>query len=165
MKDIKKQLKKDSKDIEEKLNQSKKLAEEYLNDLQRLKAEFENYQKRIDKEKFEFMKFASESLILKLLNVLDDFERALENKPDNEFSKGVELILKNFKDVLEKEGVKIIEAKEFDPYKHEAIAHEEGEQNKVLEIFQKGYALHDKIIRPTKVKVGIKKDNGGKKNE
>ena len=162
MKDIKNKLKKDSKDIEKELNQSKKLAEDYLNDLQRLKAEFENYQKRIDKEKTEFMKFASEKLILKLLTVLDDFERALENKPNDEFSKGVELILKNFKDVLEKEGVKVIEAKTFDPYKHEAIAHEEGEQNKILEEFQKGYALHDKIIRPAKVKVGV---NGGKKNE
>jgi len=161
MKNIKNKLKKDSKDIEKELNQSKKLAEDYLNDLQRLKAEFENYQKRIDKEKTEFMKFASEKLILKLLMVLDDFERALENKPNDEFSKGMELILKNFKNVLEKEGVKVIEAKTFDPYKHEAIAHEEGEENKILEEFQKGYALHDKIIRPTKVKVGV---NGGRKN-
>lgn len=159
---IKKNLKKDSECLEKELNQSKKLAEEYLNDLQRLKAEFENYQKRIDKEKNEFMKFASEKLILKLLNILDDFERALENKPDDEFSKGVELILKNLKKVLEDEGVKSLQAKTFDPYKHEAIAHEEGEQDKILEEFQKGYSLHDKIIRPTKVKVGI---NGGKKNE
>ncbi|MBL7147470.1 MAG: nucleotide exchange factor GrpE, partial [Nanoarchaeota archaeon] len=53
----------------------------------------------------------------------------------------------------------------FDPHKHEAIAHEEGEDNKILEEFQKGYILHEKVIRPTKVKVGIKKEDGGKQNE
>lgn len=173
-KNIKKELKKDSKELEKELNENKKLAEEYLDNLKRLKAEFENYQKRIEKEKSEFAKFASESLILKLLNILDDFERALKNKPDDEFAKGMELILQNLKKILEDEGVKMIEAKgSFDPYKHEAVAHEECEENKILEEFQRGYLLHDKVIRPTKVKVGIKKevdnklkqDNGGNKNE
>ena len=163
---VKKKLKKDSECLEKELDQSRKLAEEYLNDLKRLKAEFENYQKRIDKEKIDFIKFASENLILKLLNILDDFERALEKKPNNEFSKGVEMILNNLKKVLEGEGVKAIKSKEkFDPYEHEAIAHDEGEENKILEELQKGYALHEKVIRPVKVKVGIKKDTGGNKNE
>ncbi|MBU2634568.1 MAG: nucleotide exchange factor GrpE [Nanoarchaeota archaeon] len=152
MSKIKKQLEKDIKKPKE-----NNLAEEYLNDLKRLKAEFENYQKRTEKEKIEFCKYASESLILKLLNTLDDFERALENSPNDDFAKGVNLILTNFKKILEQEGVKLIKETHFNPYKHEALAHEEGEENKILEEFQKGYTLHDKTIRPSKVKVGKKK--------
>ena len=171
-KTIKEELKKDSESLGKESDKSKQLADEYLNDLKRLKAEFENYQKRIEKEKTEFMKFSSETLIIKLLNIMDDFERALKNKPDDEFSKGIDLILKNLKKILEDEGVKVIKDKDyFDPYNHEAIAHEEAEENKILAVFQKGYTLHDKTIRTAKVKVGIKKeeiknkDNGGNKNE
>ena len=156
--------KKDSKpkeDIQKLLEEETKLKEEYLDNLKRLKAEFENYQKRIDREKIEFIKYAKEDLILNLLEILDNFERALCNCKDDEFSKGINLIFKQLKDLLEKEGIKEIEKLEkFDPEKHEALIAEKGEEGKILEELQKGYILHNKIIRPAKVKVGR-----GEKNE
>tara|TARA_Y100000034_G_scaffold135951_1_gene209968 strand:- start:1032 stop:1487 length:456 start_codon:yes stop_codon:yes gene_type:complete len=141
---------------DQKLKKPKKdLAKEYLNDLQRLQAEFQNYQKRIQQEKQDFIKYAKEDLILNLLNILDNLEKALENKDNKE---GIELIYKQLKETLEKEGVKEIEEDIFNPEKHEVISTEEGEENKILEEFQKGYTLHDKTIRTSKVKVG----KGGK---
>jgi len=140
--------------IKELLEQEKKLKEEFLNDLKRLQAEFENYKKRIEKERLEFIKYAKHDLILKLLEILDNFERSLKNNKDN----GIELIFKQLKKTLEKEGVKEINEQHFNPEKHEVISIGEGEENKILEEFQKGYMLHDKIIRTSKVKVG----KGGK---
>ena len=136
-------------------NQPKgKKAKEYLDTLQRLQAEFENYQKRVSKEQINFMKYAKEELILKLLDVVDNFERA------NVRDEGVKLIEKQFKNILKQEGVSEVEAKTFDPNFHEAILTEECDKKEgvVLEVLQKGYKLHDKVIRPTKVKVagGIK---------
>ena len=150
--------KKDSKpkeDIQKLLEEETKLKEEYLDNLKRLKAEFENYQKRIDKEKIDFIKYAKEDLVINLLEILDNFERALSNCKDDEFSKGVSLIFKQLKELLEKEGVKEIEKLEnFDPEKHEVLLTDEGEEGKVLEELQRGYTLHNRIIRPAKVKVG-----------
>src|SRR3989344_37672 len=127
--------------IKELLEQEKKLKEEFLNDLKRLQAEFENYKKRIEKERLEFIKYAKHDLILKLLEILDNFERSLKNNKDN----GIELIFKQLKKTLEKEGVKEINEQHFNPEKHEVISIGEGEENKILEEFQKGYMLHDKI--------------------
>ena len=93
--------------IKELLEQEKKLKEEFLNDLKRLQAEFENYKKRIEKERLEFIKYAKHDLILKLLEILDNFERSLKNNKDN----GIELIFKQLKKTLEKEGVKVITRK------------------------------------------------------
>lgn len=145
------------KNLEEEKEQFKKLSEEYLNDLKYLKAEFENYQKRIEQEKQEFQKYASISLIKKLLNILDNFELALKNKKeDNEFTQGIILIQKQIQKILEEENIKEIKAlnQDFDPFKHEAIDCIDGEENKIIEEVQRGYLIHDKIIRPSKVKVG-----------
>ncbi len=152
--------------MKEKTSKKKNLAEEYLNDLKRIQAEFENYQKRIEQEKLIQQRRESldskQDLILKLIEILDNFERAVSNKNNNEeFQEGINLIHKQLKETLEKESVKQIKEDYFDPNIHEVISTEEGEENKILEEFQKGYTLHDKTIRTSKVKVG----KGGNKNE
>ena len=141
---------------------------ELTDTLQRLQAEFENYKKRIDKESAEFVKFAEEDMIKSLLPILDNFELALKNhQSPQEFYKGVELIYAQFFQMLEDKGIIVIECKgcKFDPYKHEALLAVESseDENKVLEELEKGYLLHDKVIRHAKVKIAKKKcDQGGK---
>lgn len=134
------------------------LAEEYLNRLQRLQADFENYRRRITKEKEEFHKYASESLICSLLPILDNFERAIAAGEGENLLSGVEMIFRQLKEILEKEGLCSIEAvkTEFDPNRHEAVMTVENDDypdNTVIEEFQKGYLLKDKVIRPAMVKV------------
>lgn len=131
--------------------------------LQRLQAEFENYKKAIEKQYENLRKYASECLIIKLLPILDSFELAFRNKDisKEEFLKGIELIYSQFYNVLHSEGLKPIEAlgKSLDPYKHEVLLKEESDKdNIVLEELQKGYMLNDKVIRHTKVKIGVKKE-------
>ena len=148
-----------TEELQKQLDEETKLKEEYLNDLKRVQAEFQNYQKRIKQENIEFMKYAKQELILELLDILDNFEIAVKNKKNSEeFSKGVDMIIKQLKETLEKEGVKQIKEQYFNPEKHEVISTEEGEENKILEEFQKGYMLNGRVIRASKVKVG----KGGK---
>lgn len=143
------------------LEEAQSKAEEYYNHLQRLKAEFDNYRKRTQREKEETAKYASERIILALLPVLDNFERAIDssrtNKDFESFSQGIAMILKQFNKVLEDEGLKAIEAvgKEFDPNIHDALLKEESDKgdNIILEEIQKGYYLKDKVLRASKVKV------------
>jgi len=129
--------------------------------LKHVQADFENYKKRVEKEKKEYMTFAKEELISRLLPLLDNFELAIQNKNNQEeFIKGTELIFAQFIDLLEKEGLSIIDTKDkkFDPYKHEALMAEESdkEENMILEEFQKGYTLNNKVVRPSRVKVSKK---------
>tara|TARA_Y100000310_G_C20509428_1_gene728069 strand:- start:498 stop:965 length:468 start_codon:yes stop_codon:yes gene_type:complete len=138
--------------------QLEKEVKEYLEKLQRLQAEFENYQKRTEIEKQDIIKYSKKDLILNLLEILDNFERALENKDNQE---GIQLIYKQLKETLEKENIEQIKEETFNPEKHEVISTGEGKENIILEEFQKGYTLHDKTIRTAKVKVG----KGGKTNE
>lgn len=129
--------------------------------LQRLQAEFENYKKRADKECLQLRKYAVEDFIKKLLPILDSFEMALKNTNDAEkFRKGVELIFAQLYQTLEQEGLKKIESlsRKFDPYRHEVLLNEKSdkEDDTVLEELQKGYMLHDHVIRTAKVKVSSK---------
>lgn len=131
--------------------------------LQRLQAEFENYKKRVDKEKQEFCKLANAEFVSKLLPILDSFELALNNKDKEEdFIKGVELIYSQLFDVLEKQGLRPIQAlgRKFDPYSHEALLQQESdkEDNLVLEELQKGYMFNNKLVRTSKVKISKKLD-------
>ncbi len=147
--------------LQKELEESQAKAEEYYQHMQRLKAEFDNFRKRTQKEKEEAAKYASERMILSLLPVLDNFERAVESSRNNKdfesLSQGIEMILRQFHKVLEDEGLKTIEAvsQEFDPNLHEALLREESDQgeNFVLEELQKGYYLKDKVLRPSRVKV------------
>ena len=125
--------------------------QEYLEQMQRIQAEFENFQKRTQKEHSENIKNANEDLITKLLEILDSFELALKHTED----KGIKLIYSELYSLLQKEGLKSIEAKgKFDPNIHEALIQEEGESDgEIIEELQKGYKLNDKLIRASKVKI------------
>lgn len=152
----------------EKIDKKDEQIKDLTETLQRLQADFENYKKRIEKENQDFIKLSKKELIIKLLPILDSFSLAFANKCNGEeFIKGMELIFSQFVQTLEDEGLKAIVAKgeKFDPYKHEALLAEEGdEDNIVLEELQKGYTLNDTIIRHTKVKIskkGVKDDKKG----
>ncbi len=136
-----------------------------LNDkLLRLTAEFDNYRKRTLKEKADLIKTAGEDIIVNILPVLDNFERALKASEDAKDVKaireGIELIYNNFKDFLKQRGLKEIEAveQELDTDKHEAItkipAPKEELKGKIVDVVEKGYSLNDKVIRFAKVVVG-----------
>lgn len=125
----------------------------------RLMADFQNYKKRVEKEKSDIYSYANEKLVIELLNVLDNFERALEHEgEDKSFHEGMKMIFRQFLDVLEKSGLKEIEAlgEEFDPNFHNAVMNEDTEEyesGKVSGVMQKGYTLNGKVIRPSMVKV------------
>lgn len=158
----KKEKKKDPKDekIQELGEQVEKLNDRYL----RLQAEFDNYRKRTIKERAELLKSASEDVLVGLLNVVDDMDRAMEIVEKAEDVKavktGMELIDQKFKDFIKQKGVIEIEAihQEFDTDLHEAVtkipAPEEQLKGKIVDVIQKGYKLNDKVIRFAKVVIG-----------
>ncbi|HLD83218.1 MAG TPA: nucleotide exchange factor GrpE [Candidatus Omnitrophota bacterium] len=149
-----------------KLKEEAAKAQEHWDRLLRLQADFENSRKRIEKEKQDFLKFANEGLILELLNILDDLERAIglaEAKHQDlaAFLKGVEMIMAHLYEMLKEYGVRPIEAegKLFDPNFHEALMQVEDAakpEHTIIEEMQKGYLLNDRVIRTTKVKVSKK---------
>lgn len=143
----------------------KKQAEESYNRLLRMQADFDNYKKRVAKEREDMYANALETIVGQLLPVVDNMERAAaafrNDQLDEKYISGVEMVCKQLVDVLEKNGVKEIEAlgKDFDPNIHHAVMQAPGEdedENKVKEVFQKGYVLGNKVIRPTLVKVSVK---------
>lgn len=127
----------------------------------RLMADFQNFKRRTEKDKSEIYARANESIVTELLTVSDNFERALAEdtaSADENFLKGMELIFEQFKGVLEKFGVKEIEAEgaDFDPNFHNAVMMEDTdkvESGKVSEVLQKGYTLNGRVIRASMVKV------------
>ena len=140
------------------IKQLEETISQYKDKMQRMQADFENYKKRSEKEKREFVKYANEGLILKVLEAYEDLERALEVKEDKNLREGVELIYKKMTKILEDEGVEAIETEhqKFDPYKHEALMtenNEDYENNEIIQDLQKGYTLNSKVIRYSKVKV------------
>lgn len=135
-------------------------AEDYYDRLARLQADYENFRRRTRQEMENLYKYASEQLVCALLPVLDNFERALAAHGDSieGFKSGVEMIFRQFKEVLAAEGVKELPAlsEQFDPGKHEAVLRvesDEHEDNTVIEEMRRGYCLKDKVIRPALVKV------------
>lgn len=119
-------------------------------------ADYQNLEKRTEADKKEWINFASKNIIIKLLPVLDNLEKTEKHLKDN----GLDLAVKQLKDILLKEGLKEIEAagKKFDPNCHECIDTEEGEdEEKIVLVYEKGYLFNDKVIRPAKVKVIKKK--------
>ncbi len=145
---------------EEALAEEKKRAEEYLANWQRAQADFINYKRRAEQERLEFNNYANANLVLSILPVLDDLERAIKAIPE-EFNKhdwveGIKLVERKFKTTLEGQGVKPILAlgMAFDPKLHEAIRHEKGKEGMVIAEYQKGYTLNGKLLRPSHVAVG-----------
>jgi len=146
------------------LAEEKEKAEKYLANWQRTQADFVNFKRRTEQERAEINNFANSTLILNLLPALDDLERALEHvNEDIEGSAwvdGIKLIYKKLKTTLEAQGLEEIEAegKDFDPNIHEAVMCVEGEDGKVIGVMQKGYKYRDRVIRPSQVKVGKRKE-------
>jgi molecular chaperone GrpE len=150
----------DTESLEQALAEEKKKAEEYLASWQRAQADFINYKRRTETERQEFNSFANASLVLAILPVLDDLERAIGAIPGefaaHDWVEGVRLVERKFKTILEGQGVKPILSlgMEFDPNYHEAMRQEKGKEGVVIGELQKGYMLNDKLLRPARVVVG-----------
>ncbi|OGF82514.1 nucleotide exchange factor GrpE [Candidatus Giovannonibacteria bacterium RIFCSPLOWO2_01_FULL_46_13] len=149
------------KKMREELKVCRKEKEEYLSGWQRAKADFINARKDEEKAKEIFVKFAEAGLLNEILAIADSLDMAMKHKAAD----GTKEIYDQLKDVLKKHGVTPIEAigKKFNPAEHEAIKEEEVDSqekdNAVVEELQRGWYLHDKVLRPSKVKVGIYKAN------
>ena len=151
---------------EEKIAKLELELQEWKNSYTRKLAEFQNFTRRKEAEVSEMKKYASEGIILKVLDNIDNLERAekasLETKNFDALVEGVNMILRNLKYMLSEEGVEEIEAGEgveFNPYEHQAMMTESKEElkdNDIVQVFQKGYKLKGKIIRPAMVTVNKK---------
>ena len=125
----------------------------------RLMADFQNYKKRTEKEKADVYSFANEKIMTDLLQVIDNFERALGSEcQDQAYADGMQMIFKQFTDILKGAGLEEIEAvgHDFDPNFHHAVltdSNPDFDSGKVTEVLQKGYKLNGKVIRPSMVKV------------
>lgn len=134
-------------------------ASEYKDSWMRSQAEFQNYKKRLERDNEMVRVNMKGDIVKKVLPMLDDMERALQNRPaDEPWVDGIELIVRKFQTMLESEGVKRIEAEgaEFDPTFHEAISHEPSEEvasGHVIAVVQNGYMLGERVIRPALVRV------------
>jgi len=154
--------------FEEKLDCEKKRSEDYLTRLTYLQADFENMKKRFDREVEQTRSYCNERIIMQLLEVVDELELAVKNgeisiQSTENLLDGVEMTLKKLRKVLEQEGVTEIanpEGQVFDPSKHHAVATVESDDvddGIVLEQIRKGYIMRGRAIRPTIVKVAVKK--------
>ena len=132
----------------------------YLDNWRRAEADFENYKKRVEQERAESARFASMALIINILPVLDDLDRAIKSIPEKlahlTWTDGIRLIQRKLQATLEAQGVTEIKAlgENFDPSIHEAVGQTTGEDGKVIEEAQRGYKLHGRVIRPAIVIVG-----------
>ncbi|MDD5501589.1 MAG: nucleotide exchange factor GrpE [Candidatus Omnitrophica bacterium] len=142
------------------LGEAEKKAEAYLSGWQRAQADFINYKHRIEQERSDFTKCANASLMLSLLPVLDDLDRAFASMPSGsdglQWVEGFSAIERKFRKILESQGLTEIKAigEPFDTQFHEAVLLGKGKEDIVVGEVQKGYRLHDKVLRPTKAIVG-----------
>ena len=149
-----------TEDLASALEQEKERADRNLANWQRAQADLSNYKKRVDQEKQDLAKFANAALIGSMLNLVDDFQRARSTIPDSilgmTWVEGLFLIERKLGATLEAAGLSEIKAlgEDFDPNLHEAVMHGDGPEGKIVEEFQRGYKLHDRVIRPAMVKVG-----------
>jgi molecular chaperone GrpE len=148
--------------VAERLTQEQAKTEEANTRWQRTQADFANYKRRNEQEREQQGRFATLVLVSELLPVLDDLDRALATMPEAvqglPWTDGLRLVDRNLRGTLEKQGLKPIEAvgAKFDPMLHEAIIHEESpehDDDEVIAELRRGYMLHDRVVRPTLVKV------------
>ncbi len=137
-------------------------AEEYLDGWQRARAEFANYKKRVTRENMDIRQVARGEVIKLYLDIADDLERALQEKPEigdgETWAEGIEIIFQKLRARLESEGIKPMNpmGEEFDPNIHEALMKEESEEfesGQIIEVMQEGYWIGDKVLRPALVRV------------
>ena len=146
--------------LKQALTEEKGKAEGYLANWQRAQADFINYKRRSEQEKEEISKFANSLLMLNLLPILDDLERAFTAIPSHlarlTWVEGIRLIERKLQASLEAQGLSPIKAigEPFDPKLHQAAMHAKGKEGMVIEELQKGYKLQDRVIRPAMVVVG-----------
>lgn len=146
----------------QRVQQAEQEAKDFKDQWLRAVADYKNYKRRAEQERAELIRSASAGLVLKLLPVIDDFERAVASVPpdiaDHAWWAGTQLIAQKLRTILESEGVTAIEAEghDFDPTLHDAVMYEEtdGEDGKVTAELRKGYRLHERVLRPSMVKVG-----------
>ncbi len=151
------------KELENRCETAEQESRQHYERLLRVSADFENFKKRSFREADEFRKYANELLLLELLTVVDNLERAIQStsSENNEVGcviEGVEMTLKTLLKIFEKFSVKVIEAvgKPFDPNFHQAMMQEPSDshpENTIIREFQKGYLLHDRLLRPSMVVV------------
>ncbi len=163
------------KELEESLESAEKEAKQCHDNFLRASAELENYKKRASREMNDLRKYANEALLRELLPIVDNLERAISSSSNDEPSEncvveGVGMTLKEILKVFEKFSVKPIEAigNQFDPAFHQAIQQEETDkhpENTVLQEFQKGYMIHDRLLRPSMVIVSKGKKDPDQKKE
>jgi len=148
--------------------------EAYKDKYARLYAEFENARKRFERDKSEFVKYAAEGLVVELLGVFDDLERAARSIADEAaelagIGKGIDMVRQRLEEILKRNGVRPVDSvnKPFDPHCHEILMQEPSDQfgeGVVMEEFQKGYYLGDRVIRTAKVKVATRPPEVDKKS-
>ncbi|MEW5816546.1 MAG: nucleotide exchange factor GrpE [Spirochaetota bacterium] len=149
------------KKVQELEQENSLLKDQYL----RKQADYENFRKRMFREREEAVRYANSNLLLDLISIIDDFERAIKSSEDSldftSFHSGIELIEKQFTSMLERNwGLRRFESvgELFDPEKHAAVNMEGSDKydtDTVIEEYQKGYLLHDRVLRPAKVKVAM----------
>jgi len=152
----------DIETLKARLEEERSKAESYLANWQRAAADYQNLKRRAEKEREEYGRLAAAALVISILPLLDDLERALMSVDIRlaglTWVDGIRLIYRKFQAVLEAAGVSEIKAEgeTFDPNLHEAVMYGEGEEGKVVSEVQKGYRLGDRVIRPAMVVVGKK---------
>ena len=159
----------DVESLRARLNEEKERAQQHLASWQRAAADYQNLKRRMEQERSEVGRLANASLVINLLPLLDDLERALRTVDIKlaglTWIDGIWLIYRKFQAVLENAGVQEIaaEGQPFDPKVHEAISEAPGEEGKVVSVVQKGYLLGDRVVRPAMVVVG--RGGGGEPKE
>jgi molecular chaperone GrpE len=162
-------LEKELQELKEEVHRLKDEVEDYKDRWMRAAAELDNVKKRASRDQADLMKFANERLLKEILPILDNLERALDHSREQENLKalveGIEMIQRQFLAVLERFGVRPIDAlnQPFDPSVHEAMMQVESEQhepNIVIQELEKGYWLHDRLLRPSRVTVSKAPDKG-----
>lgn len=144
----------DTEELKKKLEEQTRMNQEISDKIKYLGAEIDNYKKQLIKEFSQKEKLASIDIIKQMLPFLDTLESAMKH------DENIKILYKNFFDILEKNGLKKIETKMFDPDYHEAMMVENGEEeNKILEVLQEGYMVNDIVIRYAKVKVTKKSED------
>jgi molecular chaperone GrpE len=149
-------------EVRSQLEEAIRKRDEYLDGWQRALAEFSNFRKRVEREREQVQQNAAGNIIRRFLDVLDDLDRALKNRPKEGegalWAEGIELVYRKLLNIIEAEGVRPMEAEgqQFDPNLHEAISHEASpahESGEVIEVIQNGYLIGDRVLKPARVRV------------
>lgn len=156
--------------LKENTEDEKAKTNKYLANWQRAEADFNNYKKRTEQERSEIVKFANLTLILSILPVIDDFERALNTSAkldQSSWIEGIKLISRKLRTNLESQGVTEVKAvgEKFDTAFHQAVSQGDGKEGIIIEELQRGYKLHDRLIRPALVVVGNGHQGHNKSNQ